>query len=132
MQGSTTFAEGDRPTARRVNLRTASGLSSFLRALVLVLSAAIILSVVIYLIELGSLIDYHPDQLRIVERLQAALQGLERRYTLPDGKERADPQSRLEVCIDDRQQGCEIYDDPIKSACQLCEGFRKSRRTQDF
>ena len=55
------------------------------------------------LIEFRSFIDYHSHQLRVVERLQPLLQGLERRHALPDDQERAVHQSRPKVGIDDRQ-----------------------------
>src|SRR5579859_7573280 len=72
----------DGPTGRRINLTTASMLSSILRTLVSVLPGAIILPVVIHLIKFRSLIDYHADQVRIVQRLQTLLQGLKRGHTL--------------------------------------------------
>ena len=60
-QGNASLTQGARVCRLWVNLRTASWLTQFLRALVSILSSAIILPVVIYLIELGSLIDYHTD-----------------------------------------------------------------------
>src|SRR5579859_7430812 len=106
----------DGPTGRRINLTTASMLSSILRTLVSVLPGAIILPVVIHLIKFRSLIDYHADQVRIVQRLQTLLQGLKRGHTLPDYEECAVYQSGPQVGIDDRQHGSGIYHHPIKSA----------------
>src|SRR5580704_11659793 len=57
-------------------------LSLLRRTLVSILSSAIILPVVIYLIKIGCFINHHTDQLRMVERLQPFLQGLEWRHAL--------------------------------------------------
>ena len=65
-----------------------------------------ILIFVICPIEVGSLIEHNPDQLGIIESLQALLQGLDRRDPFPYHQERPIYQSRPQIGIGGRRHRC--------------------------